>query len=145
MDLEEEEALEPRRMSIDAQSTHQGDDIRIDVLRNMMSHRIEVLKNISQQAHSFYVTLQSVEQFFNKELSWLSPTFNLWGAYIQFLERLIVLMAKKPDFPDKINIVKEGLEIVKELMGHWKITNYTRKVKGFISGSTALYTINFGC
>ena len=82
-----------------------------------MSHRIEILKNISQWAHNFYISLQNSEKFCNEALSWLSPIFNLWGKYIQFIERLIVLIAKKLDLPNKIITVKEGLEIVKELMG----------------------------
>ena len=111
-------------MSIDAQSTHQRGEIRIVVLRSLMSHRIEILKKLSQQAHSFYIALQSVDKFCNEELSWLSPTFNLWGPYIQFLERLIILMAKKLDFPNKTISVKEGLDIVEELVGF-----FTRKLQ----------------
>lgn len=94
----EEEALESRRLRIDCQSTQQGGDIRAIVLRNMMSHRIEVLKNISQQAHSLYITLQSVEKLCNEEISWISCTFNLWGPYAQVLERLIIQMAKNNNF-----------------------------------------------
>ena len=47
-DVEEGEASQPRRMSIDTQSVQQGGDVRTEILRNMMSHRVEVLKNISQ-------------------------------------------------------------------------------------------------
>ena len=83
----------------------------------MIGHRVETLRNISQQAHTLYVSLQDVEKVCNEALPWLSPTFNLWGPYIQFLERLIMLMAKKINFLDKIIIVKEGLEMVMELIG----------------------------
>lgn len=82
-----------------------------------MSHRIDVLKSISQKAHNVYATLQSAKQFCNEALSWLTPTFGLWGPYMQFLDKLIVLMAKKPDLPDKIFTMKESLEMVRELSG----------------------------
>ena len=36
---------------------------------------------------------------------------------MQFFDRLIMLMAKKPDLPDKIFTIKESLEVVKELSG----------------------------
>ena len=36
---------------------------------------------------------------------------------MQFLDRLIMLMAKKLDLPDKIFTVKESLEMVNELSG----------------------------
>ena len=100
-------------MSIDAPPTQQGDEVKTTLLKILISHMVETLKSISQQAHNFYVTLQSAEQFYNEALSWLSPAFNLWGPYTQFLDRLIVLMAKKLDFLDKIITVKEGLELFK--------------------------------
>ena len=93
------------------------------VLKSLMSHMIEILKNISQQVHTSFVSLKSAEQFCNEELKWLSPTFNLWGPYTQFLERFMVLMAKKLDLLDTIISMKEGLDIVKELIGF-----FTRKL-----------------
>jgi hypothetical protein len=113
----EEQSSQPRRMSIDTGSVPQGDDLRIGILKSMMSHRVDTLKNLSQQAHSSFVSLQGAEQVCNEALSWLTPTFNLWGPYLQFFDRLIMLMAKKPDLPDKIFTVKESLELVKELSG----------------------------
>ena len=104
-------------MSIDTQLVQQGGDVRIEVLKSMMSHRVDTLKNLSQQAHNSFVSLQSTEQFCNEALSWLNPTFNLWGPYLQFFDRLIMLMAKKLDLPDKIFTVKESLEMIKELSG----------------------------
>lgn len=109
----EVEDTQPRRMRIDAPPTQQGNEVRTIVLRCMIGHRVETLKNISQQAHTLYISLQDVEKVFNEALAWLSPTLNLWGTYIQFLEWLIILMAKKLDLPNKIIIVKEGLEMVK--------------------------------
>lgn len=100
-------------MKIDAQSPHQGGEVRTSVLKGMIDHRVDTLKKISQWAHSLYISLQDVEHVCNEELSWLSPIFNQSGPYIHFLERLIMLMAKKPDLPNKIITVKEGLEIVK--------------------------------
>ena len=116
-DTEEEQSSQPRRVSIETLSVQQGDDLRIGILRSMMSHRVDTLKNLSQQAHNSFIALQSAEQVCNEALSWLTPTFNLWGPYLQFFDRLIMLMAKKPDLPDKIFTVKESLESVKELSG----------------------------
>ena len=109
-DTEEEQSSQPRRMSIDTQSVQQGGDVRIEILRSMMSHRVDTLKNLSQQAHNSFVSLQSAEQVCNEALSWLTPTFNLWGPYMQFFDKLIMLMAKKPDVPDKIFSVKKALK-----------------------------------
>ena len=91
--------------------------MRIGILRAMTSHRVDILKNLSQQAHSSFVFLQGAELFCTEALSWLTPTFGLWGPYMQFLDRLIMLMAKKPDLLDKIFTIKKSLEMVKELSG----------------------------
>ena len=80
-------------MSIDAPLTQQGDEVRTSIFKSMISQRVENLKSISHQAHTLYNYLQILEQFCNKALSWISPIFNIWGPYIQFLERLIILMA----------------------------------------------------
>ena len=79
--MEVEDTIEPRRMSIDDPPTQQGDEIRTIFLKTLMSHRVETLKSISQPTQKFYVSLQSVEKFCNEALSWLSPTFNLFGPY----------------------------------------------------------------
>ena len=102
----------------------------------MMSHKVDTLKNLSQQAHSLFVSLQSAKQVCNEALSWLTPTFNLWGPYMQFLDRLIMIMAKKLDLPDKIFIVKEILEMVKELSGFFsgKLQVIQGKMRTFLDG-----------
>lgn len=113
----ETKETEPRRMSIDAQIPQQGGEVRETIMKSMIDHRLETLKNISQNNHALYISLQDAEHVCNEELAQLSLTFNLWGAYVQFLERLIMLMKKKPNLPDKIITVKEGLDIVRELIG----------------------------
>lgn len=45
-DTEEDESSQPRRMKIDTQLVQQGGDVRMEILRGMMSHRVDVLKNI---------------------------------------------------------------------------------------------------
>lgn len=50
--------------------------------------------------------------------------YSIFGGHIQFFERLIMLMAKNPNLPDKIITVKEVLEMVKELIGF-----FTRKIQ----------------
>ena len=75
-----EHTIKPERVSIVNPPTQQGDEIRTFVLNIMTSHRVETLKSISQQAHTFYVSLQKSEKFWNEPFSWLSPTFNLWGT-----------------------------------------------------------------
>ena len=47
-DMEEEKSPQSRRMSIDTQSIQQGGDVRIEVLKSMLSHRVDTLKNLSQ-------------------------------------------------------------------------------------------------
>ena len=78
----EEQSSQPRRMSIDTGSVPQEGDLRIGILKSMVSHRIDTLKNLSQQAHNSFVSLQGAEQVCNEALSWLTPTFNLWGPYL---------------------------------------------------------------
>ena len=56
-DTEEEQSSQPRRVSIDTQSVQHGDDLRIGILRSIMSHRVDTLKNLSQQAHISFVSL----------------------------------------------------------------------------------------
>ena len=85
-------------MIIDTPPSKQGDEVRTTILIGMIVQGVKILKSISQQTHTLYVSLQDVEQFYNEALSWLSPTFNLQGPNIQFLDRLIVLMAKSPIF-----------------------------------------------
>lgn len=81
-EIGEEESSQPRRMSIDAQPVQQGGDLRIEILKSVLSHRVEVLKDISHQAHASFVALQGAEQFCNEALLWLNPTFSLWGPYL---------------------------------------------------------------
>lgn len=47
-DTKEDESSQPRRMSIDTQSVQQGGDVRIEIRKDMLSHRVDVLKKISQ-------------------------------------------------------------------------------------------------
>ena len=79
----------------------------------MINHNVSVLKRISQQGHYIFILLKNVEHICNEALAWLSPIFNQWGVFVQFFDQLIILMAKKLDFRDKIFIVKEFLELVK--------------------------------
>ena len=97
-ELEPEDTIEPSRMSIYAPPTQEGDELRTYVFRCMIGHGVETLKSMSQQTHTLYISLQDAKKFCNEALSWLSPTFNLWGPYIKFLERLIMLMAKSHIF-----------------------------------------------
>ena len=46
-------------------------------------------------------------------VGWLDPIFQQWGPYMQFFDRLIPLLAKKPDLRDKVITVKEGMDKVK--------------------------------
>lgn len=56
-------------MSIDAPATQQGNEVRTTILKCMIGHRVETMKNISQQAHTFYVSLQDAEQVCNEALA----------------------------------------------------------------------------
>lgn len=101
------------------------------VMNGMVSHRVSILKRISQQAHHMFIVLQNAKYSCNEALTWLTPIFNQWGPYIQFFDRLVSLMARKPDLPNKIITVKDGLEIVKELIGFFtsKLSVIQKKLK----------------
>ena len=49
-------------------------------------------------------------------VGWLDPIFQQWGPYMQFFDKLIPLLAKKPDLPDKVIAIKEGMDKVKDLL-----------------------------
>ena len=49
-------------------------------------------------------------------IGWLDPILQQWGPYMQFFDRLILLLAKKPDLTDKVISIKEGMDKVKDLL-----------------------------
>ena len=55
---------------------------------------------------------------------------------MQFFDGLIMPMAKKPDLADKIFIVKESLEMIKELSGFFfgKLQVIQGKLRTFLDG-----------
>ena len=70
-------------------------------------------------------------------MGWLESIFQQWGPYMQFFDRLIPLLAKKPNLPDKIIIVKEGMDKVKDLLKFFtgKIVAIQSKMKVLANGS----------
>ena len=94
------------------------------VLQGMLNHRIGILKRISQDTYSAFTNLQTSEQVCNEAVNWLDPIFPQWGPYMQFFDRLIPLLAKKPNLPNKVIIVKEGMDKIKDLLGFflWKLS-----------------------
>ena len=56
---------------------------------------------------------------------------------MQFFDRLIPLLAKKPDLPDKVIIVKEGMDKVKDLLKFFtgKLAAIQSKMKVLANGS----------
>ena len=56
---------------------------------------------------------------------------------MQFFDRLIPLLAKKPDLPDKVIIVKEGMDKVKDLLKIFagKLAAIQSKMKVLANGS----------
>ena len=55
---------------------------------------------------------------------------------MQFFDRLIPLLAKKPDLPDKVIIVKEGMDKVKDLLQFFigKLAAIQSKMKVLTNG-----------
>ena len=86
----------------------------------MLSHRIGILKRISQHAQSEFTNLQTVEKICNEAVNWLDPIFQQWGPYMQFFDRFIPLLEKKLDLPNKVITVKEGMNKVNDLLGFFK-------------------------
>ena len=56
---------------------------------------------------------------------------------MQFFDRLIPLLAKKPDLRDKVIIVKEGMDKVKDLLTNFtgKLATIQSKMKVLANGS----------
>ena len=86
------------------------------VMMNMLSQRISILKKITQDAYNAFINLQSIEQMCKELVGWLDPIYQQWGPYMQFFDRLIPLLAKKPNLPNKVIAVKEGMDKVKALL-----------------------------
>ena len=45
------------------------------VMQGILNHRINILKRISQDAHSAYTNLQTTEKMCNEAVNWLEPSF----------------------------------------------------------------------
>ena len=103
-------------VDVETDTIPSGYDTKKSVMMNILSHRIIFLKRISQDAYSIFINLQSSEQVCKDAMGWLESIFQQWGLYMQFFDRLIPLLAKNPNLPDKVIIVKEGMDKVKDLL-----------------------------
>ena len=79
-----------------------------NVMMNVLNQRINILKRISQDAYNAFINLQFVEKMCKEAIGWLDPIFQQWGPYMQFFDRFIPFLAKKPNFPDKVIAVKRA-------------------------------------
>ena len=82
-----------------------------------MIHMIGILKRIFQDLYSAFTNLQTVEQVCNEAINWLDPIFQQWGPYMQFFDRLLPLLEKNLELPNKVRIVKEGMDKVIDFLG----------------------------
>ena len=75
-----------------------------------------------------------------EEIGLLDPIFQQWGPYMQFFDRLIPLLAKKPDLPDKVITIKEGMDKVKDLLQFFtgKLATIQNKMKVLTNGFYSL-------
>lgn len=128
--IDELVSLVPKRRPIDIEQTdaimeieapNQNNQLKVDVLKGMLYHKLEILKKVSQQVHNIFISLQNAGHVCDEALAMLNPIFNQWAPYNHFFDSLIILMSRKTKLPDKIFMVKESLEIVKELIGFFTI------------------------
>ena len=69
-------------------------------------------------------------------MGWLDAIFQQWGPYMQFFDKLIPLLAKNLDLLDKVIIVKEGMDKVKDLLQFFtgKLAAIQSKMKVLANG-----------
>ena len=105
-------------------------------MMNVLNHRISILKRISQDAYNAFINLQSTEQVCKDAIGWLDSIFQLWGPYMKFFYILIPLLAKKPDLLDKVVVVKEGMDKVKDFLQFFigKLATIQKKMKTLTNG-----------
>ena len=70
----------------------------------------------------------------------LDPIFQQWGPYMQFFDRLIPLLAKKLDLPNKFIAIKKGMYKVKDLLQFFtgKLAVIQNKMKILTNGFHSL-------
>ncbi len=65
----------------------------IDAMKGILLYRTKyILKNISQNVHSIFISLNDIEHQCSKALSLLTLFFNQWGPYSQLFDKLIPMM-----------------------------------------------------
>ena len=91
-------------------------EIEITTMKGLLIHRINIIKRISQNLHSTFLSLQGIEFQCTKALNILTPLFNQWGPYSLFFDKLTQFLTQKKDLP-KVTIVqtRKMINKVKEL------------------------------
>lgn len=76
-----------------------GKEIEIRTIKSLLIHKINTLKQISQNVHSNYIVLQGVEYRCSQVFTLLSSLFTTWGPYTQFFDSLVPLLPQKKHLP----------------------------------------------
>ena len=81
-----------------------GKELEVKTIKGILYHRINVLKNVSQNVHGLFIALQGVEHQCYGALALLTPLHKQWGPYNQFFDKLITIMTLKKELPKEIII-----------------------------------------
>ena len=91
-------------------------EIQINIMKVLLTYRIDMLKRISQNMHSIYISLQGIEYQCSEALQVLNPLFNQWGPYSIFFDKLTHLLTQKKGLlKDTIVQTRKLLNKVKDL------------------------------
>jgi hypothetical protein len=116
-------------------------EIEKRTLQGMMSHKIDVLKLVSQSVHYTFLNLENAEKQCNESVEILGPLFTQWGPYLQFFDKLVPMLGEKKELP-KVTIVsvRKLIGKVRDLNAFFigKLKNIQNKVK-FVADGIPLF------
>ena len=96
-----------RAMEIDEEKLEASKDAQIRAMKNLLIHKINALKEVSQHVHRSYLVLEGVEYKCAEDIALLSPLFSTWGPYMKFFDNLVTMLPQKKD-PPKITITRSN-------------------------------------
>ena len=67
--------VQPLVINVEGEVPKSNDALKRGVMQNILSHRIGILKRISQDAHNAFTNLQVAKHVCNEAVAWLDPIF----------------------------------------------------------------------
>ena len=80
-------------MEVDEEDLGSSKEIEIRTIKNLLIHKINALKLVSQNVHNNHLVLQGAKYRCSEVVALLSPLFTTWGPYTPFFDTLVLLLA----------------------------------------------------